>query len=135
MTASDSMTVKIFLPSELLFEEQIHKLTAEGQSGHFCLLPKHIDLVTSLIPGLLTCSKADGTELYFAVNEGILVKQEREVTISVLDAVQDTQLGRLHRLIEETYHSITEEDKLARSAVARLETNLVRRFIEFKSHG
>ncbi|HBE49542.1 MAG TPA: F0F1 ATP synthase subunit epsilon, partial [Cyanobacteria bacterium UBA11369] len=47
------MKLKVLLPTKILLEEEVSKITAEAANGSFCLLPRHIDFVTALVPGIL----------------------------------------------------------------------------------
>ena len=48
------MNLKVLLPTRVLIEEEVAKVTAEAENGSFTLLPRHIDFVTFLPPGLLS---------------------------------------------------------------------------------
>ena len=38
------MKLKIMLPTEILLEKEVVKISAEAQNGSFCLLERHIDM-------------------------------------------------------------------------------------------
>jgi F-type H+-transporting ATPase subunit epsilon len=124
------MRLRIFLPSELFLDEDVTKVVAESPFGGFTLLPRHIDLTTALAPGILAYEAAAGARKYVAINEGILVKQGEEVMISTRTAVAG-ELGGLRERVEEFLTDIDEKERKARSAVARLEADFIRRFVEF----
>ena len=48
------MRVRVFLPSRVLADRQADKVSAEAENGAFVLLPRHVDFVASLVPGLLS---------------------------------------------------------------------------------
>jgi F-type H+-transporting ATPase subunit epsilon len=98
-------------------------------------LPRHIDFVAALVPGLLSFVTEDGREEFLAVDEGILVKCGPQVLISTRQAVRGPELGTLRQTIDEQFRVVDEQEKKARAAVARLEADLVRRFLELKTHG
>ena len=52
------MKLTVLLPTEILVDEEVAKVVAEAQNGSFCLLPRHIDFVAALVPGLLSFVKA-----------------------------------------------------------------------------
>ena len=52
------MKLMVLLPTEVLIDEEARKITAEAQNGSFCLLPRHIDFVTALVPGILSFEDA-----------------------------------------------------------------------------
>lgn len=128
------MRLKVLLPTETLVNEEVSKVVVEAANGSFCLLPRHVDFVASLVPGLLFFQKEDGEE-YLAVNEGILVKCGSEVLVSTGEAVRGVDLGMLKDMVKERFRALDERQRLARSAVAKLEAGFVRRFIELGEGG
>jgi F-type H+-transporting ATPase subunit epsilon len=127
--------LKVLLPTEILVDEEVTKVVAEAEDGSFALLPRHIDFVAALVPGLLYFVSAGGQEEFLAVDEGILVKLAAEVLVSSRNAVIGPDLGTLRRLIEERFRSLDEREKLTRAAFAKLEADLVRRFLELGQYG
>ena len=91
MSTADSpliMQVKVIVPSGVLAEQQAIKLVAEASDGSFCLLPRHIDFVAVLVPGILSLTSVNGEETFFAVDEGHLVKHGTDVRVSAWNALQ-----------------------------------------------
>jgi len=129
------MKLKVLLPTEVLLEEAVVKILAEAPHGHFCLLPRHIDLVSPLVPGLLSYVKADtGVEEFLAVDEGILVKCGPEVLVSTINAVQGPQLGQLREIVARQFKTLSARDQSARSALAQLEANFIRRLLKMQDY-
>jgi F-type H+-transporting ATPase subunit epsilon len=119
------------MPTEVLVDEVVAKIVAEGPDGSFGMKPRHVDFVSGLVPGLMSYELENGTERFLAVGEGLLVKRGDEVLVSVLEAVRGEDLESLERTVEEEFLSLSEREKKARTALARLEADLVRRFYEF----
>ena len=128
------MNLKILVPNEIFLDEPVAKITAEGGNGHFCLLPRHIDFVAALVPGLLSYEDSDGLERFIAIDEGTIVKCGPEVLVSTRSAIRGGELGELKQVVEERFRVLDERERMARSAVARLEAGLVRRFMELDKH-
>ena len=128
------MRLKILLPAEMALDEETSKVTAEAENGSFTLLPRHIDSVAALVPGLLSYESA-GQEMFVAIDEGILVKRGDEVLVSVRGAVRGANLGQLRQTVEEQFKMLDERERKARSAVARIEAGVVRRFTELRRYG
>ncbi len=125
------MQLRIALPTEVLLEAEAAKVKAEGPMGAFTLLPRHIDYATSLVPGLFSYTpKQGGAEVFLALDKGMLVKRGREVRIATARAVRG-ELGSLEVAVQEMLEAQTELERKSRSAVARLEADFVRRFVEF----
>ena len=126
------MRLKVFLPTEILVDEEVTKVIARAENGAFCLLPRHIDFVTALVPGILMFVNGEGEENFMAVDEGTLVKCGREVLVSTRNAVLGPVLGGLEQTIYEQFRTLDDREKAFQSAVAKLEADLVRRFMELK---
>jgi F-type H+-transporting ATPase subunit epsilon len=128
------MRLKVLLPSEVLLDAAVTKVIAEAENGAFCLLPRHIDFVAALVPGLLSFETEDGREEFLAVDEGILVKCAAQVLVSTRQAVRGPDLGSLRQAVDEQFRIVDEQERKARAAAARLEADLVRRFLELETH-
>jgi F-type H+-transporting ATPase subunit epsilon len=126
------MHLRVLLPSQVLIDEEVSKVIAEAENGSFCLLPRHVDIVAALTPGLLSFTSVDGSEEFIATDEGVLVKHGPDVSVSVRDAVRSADLGLLRLTIHERFEALDDREKRARGALARLEADFVRRFIELR---
>lgn len=129
------MHLKLLLPTEVLISEPVTKIIAEAVNGSFCLLPRHIDFVSSLVPGILSFTTANGEEIFVAVDEGTLVKCGEQVMVSTLNAVRGVDLAQLRLTVEERFMELDEHERVARTALARLEAGTIRRFIELEEQG
>ncbi|MCF6158245.1 MAG: F0F1 ATP synthase subunit epsilon [wastewater metagenome] len=126
------MRLKIVLPTEVLIDQEVTKVVAEAENGYFCLLPRHIDFVTALVPGILSFEPEQGMEEFLAVDEGILVKSGSEVFVSTRNAMRGPDLGSLKQTVEERFQALSDQEKKARSAIARMESSFIRRFLRFQ---
>jgi F-type H+-transporting ATPase subunit epsilon len=127
---SNSMTLKVWLPAEILFEEEVSRIRAEAENGWFGLLPKHVDFVTALVPGVLTFEPSGKPAEYLAIDSGILVKCGAEVAVSTRQAVRGTSLEQLKPEVERQFLARGEREKAARALETKLEADLVRRLLE-----
>lgn len=123
------MKLRIDLPSGTFLEEDVSAIVAESVYGRFCLLPRHIDMTTILAPGLFNY-RNERADTYLAVDRGVLVKQGTEVNVAARLAVSG-QLGFLELEVKRMLEEIDDQERITRSAVARLEADFVRRFMEF----
>lgn len=140
-STANSMLLRIMVPDAVVLEQKVTKLTAESIEGSFCLEPRHCDFVTVLCAGLLSYTlpsikpeteTKEESITYVAVNAGILVKHQGEVMVSVQEAVVGRELGELEVLIQERFEVTDERMRLARSAVARLESDFLRRLLSLE---
>ncbi|MCP5244615.1 MAG: F0F1 ATP synthase subunit epsilon [Burkholderiales bacterium] len=126
------MQLQVLLPTEILVDEKVIKVIAEAENGSFCLLPRHIDFVAALKPGILSFYSPDGEEGFVAVDEGVLVKCGCDVFVSTLNGVRGTNLDQLQALIDERFLELDEHERKARTALARLEAGTLRGFKELR---
>ncbi|MCP4078183.1 MAG: F0F1 ATP synthase subunit epsilon [Gammaproteobacteria bacterium] len=128
------MLLKVLLPTEVLLDEPVTKVIAEAQNGSFCLLPRHIDFVSALAPGILVFFTQKNEEQYVAVDKGILIKCGREVLVSTYNGVRGNDLIKLKQLVAEHFIELDEQQRTARSALARLEAGVMRRIIDLEEY-
>ncbi len=124
------MTLKVLIPTRVFLEERVEKVTAEGQYGTFCLLPRHLDCVSALVPGILSYVPRGGDEQFMAVDHGALVKKGDQVLVSTQSAVAGEGLGTLRETVAKQFLVLDKREEKARSMLARMEADVVRRFIE-----
>ena len=123
------MQLQVMLPTEILVDAQTKKIVAEAENGSFCLLPRHVNFVTALAPGLLSYTDSNDTEHFLGVAEGVLVKVGHNVMISVEFGARGENLGQLRSAVRHYFEHIDDRERQAISAVARLEADFVRRFL------
>jgi len=133
MNMSTDMQVTLRLPTRTLFSGTATQLFAVAQNGSFGILPNHIDFVTALVPSVLTLQTPEGEELVFGIDEGLFVKKGHVVDIAVRRGVMGDDLDTLRETVRETFVDMDEDERMARSALSRLEANMVRSFAELRS--
>lgn len=126
------MMLKILLPAEVMLKQEVKKIVAEAENGSFCLMPNHIDFVATLAPGIFTYEPVGGGQELLAMDVGTLVKKGADVLVSTRNAVRAPDLGKLKDVVVRQYDVLDEREKMVRSAAARLEASLIRRFVELK---
>lgn len=127
------MNLKILLPAEVLLSEKVSKVVAEAANGFFCLLPNHVDYTAALVPGIFLYETPE-EENYLAIDVGTLVKKGDEILVSVRNAVRGPELGKLKLEVVKQFRELDEREKKARSAAAKLEIDLLRRFMELREY-
>jgi len=128
------MKLKVWVPTEVFVEEEVTKIKTEAENGWFCILPRHVDFVTSLVPGVLSFELPGKRTEYLAIDHGILVKCGAEVSVSTRSAVRSSDLGTLKEAVEKQFRILDEKEKATRSFEAKLEADLVRQLIQTEKH-
>ena len=68
------------------------------------------------------------------MDEGLLVKCGPQVLVSTRQAVRGEELGLLRETVEKTFKVLSDQEKRARSALANLEANFIRRFLKLEEY-
>jgi len=128
------MKLKVWAPTEVVFDQEVTKIKAEAENGWFGVLPRHVDFVTSLVPGILSFDLPEKQTEYLAIDHGILVKCGPEVSVSTRNAVRGADLGTLKEAVAKQFRTLHEKELAAREFEAKLEADLVRQLMETEKH-
>jgi F-type H+-transporting ATPase subunit epsilon len=127
------MTLKLLLPFQVFADlSGVSRIVAETRAGSFGLLPRRLDCVAALTPGILCYESAAAGEVFVAVDEGVLVKTGADVRVSVRRAISGTDLARLREAVAREFLTLDEHEQSTRAVMARLETGFLRRFATFR---
>jgi len=130
------VTLRVVTPREVVIDERVTRVTVRAEDGSRTFLPRHIDFVTALAPSVISYRRPEaaehpqGEERFVAVDEGVLTKAGDELLVSAPYAIVGERLGELQRLAEEQFREREDRERVAHTALARLEANIIRRFME-----
>lgn len=119
------MELKVLVPFEEILHADVVKVLAESQSGYFSLLPHHADLVSTLVPGILSYQDFDGRDGFVAVDEGLLLKRGAQLMVTVRRGVAGESLETLQKTVVERFLALDAREVQARAVLARLEASFV----------
>ena len=128
------MRLKVLVPDKVLLDCEVNRVTAWARDGSFCLLPRHIDFVSALAPGLLSYEADAEFAEYVAVDEGVLVKTGQEVLVATRKAVSESELEQLKQSLEDKIKKIDEREARTRQVLERMEADFEQRFIKRSNH-
>ena len=119
-------------PERTVWSDEIDQITLPTKEGEITVLPNHIPLIASLVPGMATLVK-DGRAEYLAVSGGFIEIQPASRVIVLADTAERAEeldikkieeaRERAKRLLEEKRH--VDEESFA-AAAAALERELAR---------
>jgi len=128
------MNLKVLLPFQVFSAKTgVSRIVAETREGSFGLLPRRLDCVAALVPGILVYETEAEGEVYVAVDEGVLVKTGPNVLVSVRRAMGGADLGQLRDAVMREFLSLDEHEQSVRVVMAKLETGFLRRFASFQN--
>lgn len=120
-------------PEKRVVSEAVNKIVAEARNGSFCLKPHHINFLAELVPGILSYWMGE-EEFLLAVNSGILVKKEDEVTVSVRHAIEGDDLEELETVVKKQFRILDQQERETQIALEQLQADFIQRFVELKKH-
>lgn len=120
------MELKILLPSTVFaILTNVSRVSVDTNVGSYGFLPHRLDCVASLVPGILTYEIENGGVHYVAIDQGILIKTENRILVSVRNAIGGADLGKLREATEKEFRNLDEQEIKVRSAVAKLESEFI----------
>jgi F-type H+-transporting ATPase subunit epsilon len=124
------MYLKVLLPFGVFAEhDDVARIVVETRAGSCGLLPRRLDCVAALVPGILIYQCQAQPEVYVAVDEGVLVKAGPEVLISVRRAMGGTDLGQLRAAMAREFLELDAQERGLRSSLAKIESGLISRLV------
>ena len=127
------MDLKILLPFRIFLEtKNVSSVIIETNNGSYGLLPNRLDCVAALVPGIFTYETKEKGIRYVAVDEGLLIKADKQVMVSVRNAIDGADLGKLQELIEKEFTNLDEKEKNMRSVMSKMESRFIQTFEKFR---
>lgn len=127
------MRLRVLTPTRAEVDQQVTQVTVESTDGSFTMLPRHVDTVAVLRSGLLSFL-ADDAEVFVAVDGGTVVKVGPDVLVSTPTAIRGTDLPTMRQAVEAHFGARDAHEQAARSALARLEVDVVQRMVDLEEH-
>jgi F-type H+-transporting ATPase subunit epsilon len=123
------MQLEILLPFKVFASKAgVSSIVAETANGSFGLLPHRLDCVAALVPGILVWESDEEGETWVAIDEGVLVKADSHVSVSVRRALTGTDPTQLREAVEREFLVRDEQEQNVRQVMARLEAGFLRRY-------
>lgn len=125
------MNLEIVTPSAtILNKENVIRIVAESKSGHFGILPRRLDCVACLVPGIFFYETKEEGEKVVAIDEGILVKVDGQVRLAVRNAYEVKDLESLEADFIDQLLKVSEQEKHVRITTEKLAKQLYLNLIE-----
>lgn len=67
----DSLKLEIVTPDGTVYSEEVEMVTLPAAEGQMGIYPRHVPLLTQMVPGEISVSKA-GQEYFLAIGEGLV---------------------------------------------------------------
>ncbi len=125
------MNLKVLLPFQVFADiSGVSRIVVQTSEGSFGLWPHRLDCVAALVPGILIYENEANSEVCIAVDEGVIVKTGLDVLVSVRNAIGGTDLGQLHKAVQQQFLNQDEQEQTVHSVIAKMESDFIRRLAE-----
>ncbi|MBU0647279.1 ATP synthase F1 subunit epsilon [Patescibacteria group bacterium] len=108
---------EIVTPERVVLKEEILQITLPTKAGEITVLPNHIPLVSSLMPGVIYIKKKNGESEIMSISGGFLEVSKNKVVILADTAERAEELDMIkveeaHRRAEEIKKNIRHTDQI-----------------------
>jgi len=103
---------EIVTPERVVLKEEITQITLPTKAGEITVLPDHIPLVSSLVPGVIHIKKRNGQDDIMSISGGFLEVSKDKVVIlaDTAERAEELDMGR----VEEAHRRAAELKEKAR---------------------
>jgi F-type H+-transporting ATPase subunit epsilon len=131
------MKLRVATPSAVVVDApDVVAIRAEDGSGHFGILPGHMDFLTVLEPSVITWRDKHGREHFVAVRGGILTVQGgRRVEVATREAVASDDLAALQAAVLASMRVEAQAEERDRAHAARLHAAFIQQMTRYLRSG
>lgn len=128
---ADTLKLEIITPAGTVYSEDVEMVTLPGVAGEMGVYPRHVRLITQMMPGELIVRK-DGRDLFIATGEGLI-----EVTATRVSILTDLAIpaDRIDEAKAEEARQRAEarlREKLSDEEVASVNASLARALVQLR---
>lgn len=132
MPSKPLMNLRILLPFRVFSAEAgVSRIVTDTIAGSVGILPRRLDFVAAISPGILVYEIGDEGEVYVAVDQGIVIKTGFDVLVSVRNAIGGSSLSQLTETVEREFKVLNESEQNIRLAMSKMESSFIRRIAGF----
>ena len=123
----DTMKLEIVTPQGPIFSGDVKSATFPGIEGEFGVLDGHAPLMTTLIPGIITIKKEDGSKEVIAINSGYVevTPGHTNVLVDGAEPISGDSSGDIAKAIERAKKLVreaTNSNAIVASVEAKIES-------------
>jgi F-type H+-transporting ATPase subunit epsilon len=131
MAMAETLRFEIVTPAGTVFSEDVELVTLPGVEGEMGIYPRHVPLMTQMVPGEITVRK-DGRDQFIAAGEGLI-----EVTASRVSVLTDLAVAadRIDEAKAEEARQRAEarlREKLSDEELASVNASLARSLVQLR---
>jgi F-type H+-transporting ATPase subunit epsilon len=122
--------LKIVTPLKIT-ENYIKYIRLKDATGFFGVMKGHIDFLTVIEPSLCYYIDSNDTEVFLAVNGGVLRVMGGKVTLTSLEVFESDDAEKLSKIIEGTVAKSDKSETDFRKTLEGIERSFIEKTLEF----
>ena len=126
------MKLRVLMPAQVVLEEQVVHVTAQGLTGSLGIRPGHAPLVAALARDILMARLPDGRERYVALNGGVMVVNADLVEVVSRQAVASDDVRSLESVALVQFQKEAAEQQANYIAFEKMRINFMRNVLELE---
>jgi F-type H+-transporting ATPase subunit epsilon len=128
----DTLKLEIVTPTGVTYSQDVSMVTLPAVDGQIGIYPKHIPLMTRIVPGEIIVLRRDGTQEFLAVGEGPVEVTGDHVSIVTDMAVAAKDIDEAKAEEARQRAAARLRDKVSDEEVAAVNASLARSLAQLK---
>src|SRR5262245_7964641 len=128
---AETLRLEIITPTAVVYSEDVNMVTLPAVDGQIGILPRHIPLLTQVVPGEIIVRKGD-LESFLAVGEGLVEVTATSVAIVTDMAVPSHNIDEAKAEEARARAAARLQDKLSDEEVASVNASLAHSLAQLK---
>ena len=128
---ADTLRLEIVTPDAVVYSEDVEMVTLTSVEGELGILPRHVGLMTQLVPGEMTV-RTGGRDEFLAVGEGLVEVTGKRVSILTDMAVAADKIDEA--MVEEARQRAEARlrEKISAEEIASVNASLARSLAQLR---
>ncbi|HEX5108556.1 MAG TPA: ATP synthase F1 subunit epsilon [Vicinamibacterales bacterium] len=128
---AETLRLEIITPQAIVYSEDVNMVTLPAVEGQIGILPRHIPLLTQVVPGEIIVRKGN-QESFLAVGEGLVEVTANQVSIVTDMAVPADKIDEAKAEEARARAAARLQDKLSDEEVAAVNASLAHSLAQLK---
>lgn len=126
---------EIVTPERIVLKEKIAQVSVPTKQGEITILPNHIPLVASLMPGVIEVVKTDGTREVMSISGGFIevLKDKVVILADTAERAHEIDVKRVEEARSRAEQTIKEMRKFDRKSFADLSARIAKELARTKA--
>jgi len=119
---------EIVTPERVVLKEEITRITVPTKNGEITVLPDHVPLVASLVPGVIEVRKSDGNFIVMSLSGGFIevLKNKVVVLADTAERAEEIDIERAEEARRQAEQSVEELRRSDKERFAQISSKIAK---------